>query len=292
MAAVTARGSTTVRQALGDARRELAASPLLEHYPGQERIDAADLLDHVLGRTPAPSETLAPRYVERFEALVGRRAAGEPVAMIRGWEEYRGLRITIRPGVFVPRDSTTFLAEQAIRRLRPRRDPVAIDVATGSGIVALAIANEVPKARVFGTDISAEAVRAARSNARRLRLGARFAVADGLGGVPPALEGSVDVITLHPPYVPSAELTELAPEMLLFEPRHTHTDGSEDGLGLVRSTVERSRTWLKPGGWLCIEVSPDVTRALATAMRRGGLGHVAVTTDSRSAGTRVVVGRR
>ena len=123
---------------------------------------------------------------------------------------FRGLEVIARPGVFVPRDSTEFLAEQAIRRLRRRRDPVAVDLACGGGTVGLAIAAEVPGSHVYGTDISADAIQVARLNARRLELAnARFLTGDLFGALPQRLRGTVDTIALHPPYVAKRELREL-----------------------------------------------------------------------------------
>ena len=223
--------------------------------------------------------------------MIARRAAGEPVQLIKGYAVFRGLEISARPGVFVPRDSTEFLAEQAIRRLRGRRRPTAVDIATGGGTVALAIASEVRGARVFGTDISAVAVRVARANASNLRLRATFRVGDLFGALPSELEQQVDVVTLHPPYVPKGEMRDLPDEVRKFEPVHTLTDRSPDGLGLIGRTAEGAPRWLRPGGWLLIEVSPDRARAVATLMRRHGFGDVRSTVDRGFKVTRVVVGR-
>ena len=193
--------------------------------------------------------------------------------------------------MFVPRDSTEFLAEQAIRRLHGRRRPVAVDLATGGGAVALSIANEVPGARVFGSDISAAAVRVARHNAEGLRLRATFAKGDLFGALPRSIAGQVDVITLHPPYVARGELRDLPEEILRFEPVHTLTDQSFDGLGLVGRAVAEAPAWLRPGGWLLIEVSPDRARPVASVMRKGGFADVRSTMDRGFKVTRVLVGR-
>ncbi len=212
--------------------------------------------------------------------------------LIKGFAVFRGLEILARPGVFVPRDSTEFLAEQAIRRLRRRRDAVAVDLACGGGTVGLAIADEVPSSRVYGTDISAEAIRVARRNARRLELpNATFLTGDLFGALPPRLRGSIDVITLHPPYVAKRELLKLPEEIRRFEPAHTLTDHSTDGLGLIGRAAAESGAWLKSGGWLLIEVSPDRARAVARVMREHGFRDVRSTVDAGFKVTRVLVGR-
>jgi release factor glutamine methyltransferase len=281
------RTSTVLR----DARRALNSSEVIEHYAGQASIESNELLVEVLGPLESwPAEMTAPE-VRRFEALLSRRLDGAPVAVIRGWELFRGLRIGVRQGVFVPRQSSELLAEQAVRRLRARRNPIAVDVATGAGAVALAIANEVPGATVFGTDIAADAVGLARANARRLHLRARFLLADGLAALPPSIRGAVDVMTLHPPYVPIDEVEHLPDEFRRFEPVHTHSDGSDDGMQLVRDTASGSDRWLKPGGWLAVEVSPDVSRTVAGILRAANLRGVR-TTGTRPWGTRVIVGTR
>jgi release factor glutamine methyltransferase len=276
---------------LREARRALASSPLIEHYAGQEAIESRELLAEALGHTESFPPEINAADVRRFESLLSKRLEGETVAAIRGWEGFRGLQIGVRPGVFIPRQSSELLAEHAVRRLRARKHPIAVDVATGAGPVALSIANEVPSATVFGTDIAADAIGLARANARRLNLHARFVVADGLAGLPPSIRGAVDVITLHPPYVPIDEVVDLPDEFLRSEPLHTHSDGSDDGMQLVRDTASRSRGWLKTGGWLAVEVSPDVSRTVAAILRGANLREVTIT-GARAWGTRVILGRR
>ena len=272
----------------------LKASTAIDHWQrDREEIESDDLLCFALGVDDVDPDDEVPAPVRRrFERLVQRRATGEPVQLIKGFAVFRGLEILARPGVFVPRDSTEFLAEQAIRRLRRRRRPVAVDVATGGGTVALAIADEVRAARVFGTDISKDAIRVARRNAERLRVRATFVAGDLFDALPRPIRGKVDVITLHPPYVARAELRELPEEIRRFEPAHTLTDQSRDGLGLVGRTAEESSEWLKPGGWLLVEVSPDRARAVGGVLRANGFRDVRSTVDTGFKVTRVMVGRR
>jgi release factor glutamine methyltransferase len=144
---------------------------------------------------------------------------------------------------------------------------------------------------VFGTDISLTAVRVARENAELLRLRATFAKGDLFGGLPKDLDGRVDVITLHPPYVARDELRELPEEIRRFEPVHTLSDRSPDGLGLVGRGVAEAPRWLKAGGWLLIEVSPDRARPVASVLQRNGFADVRSTMDRGFKFTRVIVGR-
>jgi len=278
---------------LTDAVARLKASTAIDHWQrDREEIEADELLSYALGVDRIdPKEDVPAGVRRRFDRLIARRATGEPVQLITGQAVFRGLEIVARPGVFVPRDSTEYLAEQAIRRLRGRRRPVAVDLATGGGTVALAIANEVRGVRVFGTDISLTAVRVARDNAERLHLRATFFKGDLFGGLPAELEGRVDVLTLHPPYVARDELRELPEEIRRFEPVHTLSDRSPDGLGLVGRAASEGPRWLKSGGWLLIEVSPDRSRSVASVLRRNGFGDVRSTMDRGFKVTRVLVGR-
>jgi methylase of polypeptide subunit release factors len=117
---------------LREARRALASSPLIEHYAGQEAIESEELLAEALGHPESVPSEIAAADVRRFESLLTKRLEGDPVAVIRGWEGFRGLRVGVRPGVFVPRQSSELLAEQPVRRLRARKRPIAVDVATGA----------------------------------------------------------------------------------------------------------------------------------------------------------------
>jgi len=192
----------------------------------------------------------------------------------------------------VPRDSSEFLAEQAVRRLRGRKKPVHVDLATGGGTIALAVADEVPKAQVWGTDVAADAVKLARKNAKMLDLTATFTRGDLFGALPKSLRGTVDVITLHPPYVPRDEIEDLPDEIRDWEPEHTLTDRSIDGMGLIHRTVEESPAWLRKGGWLLMEVSPDRAKGVKKVFRHGGFDEVESTKGGELKVTRVIIGRR
>jgi release factor glutamine methyltransferase len=282
-----------VRTVLSEAVEVLKATPAIDHWQrGRERIEAEDLLWHVLGEEPDPRADLSAVERRAFDRLVRRRATGEPIALIKGYTEFRGMELLVRPGVFVPRDASEFLAEQAMRRLRGRRRAVHVDLATGAGTIALAVANEVRGATVVGTDLSDVAVRLARRNAERLRLRARFVRGDLFGGLPKGLAGTVDVITLHPPYVPSHELKDLPEEIRQWEPAHTLTDRSRDGLSLITRTAREAPAWLSENGWLLLEVSPDRVTVVKAVLRRTGFRDVRSTKGGPLPLTRVIVARR
>jgi release factor glutamine methyltransferase len=271
----------------------LKASDAIDHWQkGREKLEAEELLGFVMGDDPDPDDQIPDRDRRAFLDLIARRATGEPVPYITGFIEFRGLELISEPGVFVPRDSSEFLAEQAIRRLRKRTAPVHVDLATGAGTIALSVANEVPKATVYGTDLSEDAVKLARRNARSLGLKVRFATGDVFGGLPKKIRGAVDVITVHPPYVAKDEVDELPDEIKDWEPVHTLTDESEDGLGFVRRTVDEAPDWLDRRGWLLMETDPDRARDVGRVMANGGFHDVRSTKGGDLKITRVVVGRK
>jgi release factor glutamine methyltransferase len=148
----------------------------------------------------------------------------------------------------------------------------------------------VPAAEVYGADLSSEAIRDARINARNLKVPVKFVCGDLLKPLPGRLRGLVDVVTIHPPYVGKKELKELPDEIRLFEPASVLTDGSKEGMGLVEVTVAQSPEWLRPGGWLLIEVSPDRARPVMSAMRRGGFKDVKSHVDKGFKVTRILAG--
>lgn len=263
--------SMTAQELIDRAVERLEASEAIDHWQkDRERLEAEELLDHLIGEDWTARDEIPAFVVRRFERLVARRATGEPVPYIKGYVEFRGLKLLARHGVFVPRDSSEELAGHAVRRLRPRRQPVAVDLATGSGPVALAVANEVKGVEVYGTDLSREAIRLARLNVRRLGLPVTFLRGDLFGALPRRIAGAVDVITLHPPYVGKRELRELPDEVTRFEPMMSLTDHSPRGMGLIERAATEAWEWLEPGGWLLIEVSPDRSRTVATILRRAG----------------------
>lgn len=280
---------------IDDGARRMKRSPAIDHWPADREVhEARQLLAFVLGTSEEDLDErggVPAARARRYSNLIRRRAGGEPMAHILGWMEFRGLRIRVRPGAFVPRQSSEFTVEQAARRLRPRRKPVAVDMATGIGPIALAIAASVRRAEVHGTDISADALRQARQNARDLRLkNVEFHRGDLFASLPSRIRGRVDVVTAHAPYVPRGEIGDLPLEIRGFEPEATLTDFSEHGLGMLTRIAEEAPEWLRPGGWVLLEVSPDFSRVVRGLLVRHGYRDVRSTKGWPEV-TRVVVGR-
>jgi release factor glutamine methyltransferase len=273
--------------------KALEASPAIDHWQKhRERIESEELLEHLMGRMPDDDESVPDAVKAEFLAAVERRAAGEQIPLITGHTDFLGIDLLVERGVFVPRDSSEFLATQAIRRLKGRKTPIVVDLATGAGTIALAVAHAVSRAEVYGTDISQDAIDLARRNADRLELSSTFVRGDLFEGLPDTLRGRVSVVTLHPPYVPVDEIDSLPEEVKAWEPEHTLTDGSIDGMGLVERTAAEAPVWLAKNGWVLIETDPDAARAVKVRLRRARFRDVVSTKGGELKVTRVIVGRR
>lgn len=251
---------------------------------------ARDLLSAALGLTGKDDEDFVhdfdenhepPRHLrERFLAYIARRAAGEPAPFITGVAFFNGLQLKVEPGAFVPRPSSELLVARALKRLANARRPVVVDVCTGTGPIALAIANERSDASVIGTDISDEGLRQGRRNKRELGLAnVRFLRGDMYGGLPQQLHGTVDLITAHVPYIPVDEVDDLPTEVIEYEPVSTLTDQSLDGFDLMSRAIDESTEWLRPGGWLLLEMSEDFAPRARRLCRKAGLEDKGTATD-------------
>jgi release factor glutamine methyltransferase len=219
-------------------------------------------------------------------ALVGRRVAGEPLELVVGWAGFCGLRVTVEPGVFVPRQRTALLVEQAVALLRGTSPPpVVVDLCCGSGAVGLAVATALGRVDLHAADVDPVAVRCARRNVGPV--GGRVHQGDLYTALPADLRGRVGLLAVNAPYVPSAAVALLPSEARDHEPR-TALDGGADGTDLQRRVAAGARHWLAPGGFLLIETSARQAPRTAAVVEAGGLHPVVVRDDERDA--TVVVG--
>jgi len=249
------------------------------------RVDAEWLLAGLLGvgrvavRLGLGQAAPAP-LAERYAHAVSRRAQREPLQRILGWEEFRGVRVGLTEAVLVPRPETETLVEWALALLPPpgARRLLAIDVGTGSGCIACALAAERPDLDVVAVDVSSAAAAVARENARALDLAARVRVIaadlfDGIRGL------RADLIVSNPPYLPSALMPELPPEVRIHEPRLA-LDGGNDGLAVIRRLAVAARRYLRAAGALVVETAGGAQASAAAALlRRAGWDQVAVRAD-------------
>jgi release factor glutamine methyltransferase len=249
------------------------------------RVDAEWLLAGLLGlgRVAARlelGETAPAPLAERYARAVSRRARREPLQRILGWEEFRGVRVRLTDSVLVPRPETETLVEWALALLPapgPRR-LLAIDVGTGSGCIACALASERADLDVVAVDVSPAAAAVARENVRALDLAGRVRVvaADLFAGL---RDIRADLIVSNPPYLPSALMPELPPEVRIHEPRLA-LDGGSDGLAVIRRIAAAARPYLRPSGALVVETAGgDQASAAAALLREAGWDQVAVRGD-------------
>lgn len=271
----------TVSELLSVGERVLQDSTHL--FEDHVHIDLArELLATALRvREEALDDDLRPKKSDRdrYLALIARRAAGEPQPFLTGRIEFYGLDLRVWPGVFVPRPSSELTVDRALRRLRRKRTPVVVDVAAGAGPIALAIADELEFSEVWALDIDKEALRHGRKNAQRLGIrNVTFRPSDMYAALPSRLEGAVDLITGHVPYIPADELEDLPTEVREHEPVHTLTDEA-DGFYLMRRAIDESVRWLKPGGWLLLEMSDDFASRARKLVRGAKLLDEEVATD-------------
>jgi release factor glutamine methyltransferase len=191
--------------------------------------------------------------LEKLREMVKRRAAGEPVQYITGEAEFYGLKFAVDKRVLVPRPETELLVETVLERLKPLPAPLVVDVGTGSGCIAVALAKHLPNAAIYALDVSDEALAVARENAKRhdLEKNIRFLQSDLLQNFPSSLRA--DLIVSNPPYIATGELAKLPKEVRDFEPVRALTAG-EDGFEVIRRLVMDARRVLSPSGFLALEI--------------------------------------
>lgn len=262
-----------------------AAEYLGGHGVEAPRLCGELLLAHVLGCSRLDlylhfEQPLQPQELALFKALILRRRGREPVDYILGCREFYGLEFLVGPGVLVPRPESEHLVEEALARLKGVQAPRILDLCTGSGAVALALAHERPDATVTGCDISPEALTWARRNAHNLGLEARVRWLLGDLWEPVAAgSGFFDIITANPPYVTTAEMAQLPPEVRDFEP-HLALEGGTDGLDIARAIIGGAGAHLRPLGWLFMELGAgQAAQAKRLAQACGAFAEVSLVKD-------------
>lgn len=215
----------------------------------------------------------------RLEALIEQRIEGTPLAHITQRQSFMGLEMLAGPGALVPRCETELLAAAAVEAARSvageQSSLLVVDVCTGSGNVALAIAHQVPGAAVHAADLSEDAVELARCNARHLGLQdrARFVAGDLLAPFDnDEFLGRVDVLTCNPPYINSAKVEQMASEISAFEPRLAF-DGGPFGVAILLRLLQEAPRFVRPGGWLLFEVGLGQGPALIKRLEKNPAFH-------------------
>jgi release factor glutamine methyltransferase len=287
----------TLKQALTS-----AIAKLEDNDVGSPRMNAEVLLMFTLGCDRAylyshPERELAADEQARYDEVIARRASGYPAQYITGHQEFWGLDLIVTPAVLIPRPETEHIVEVVVEIVRgdkaeeygdPAGRPKVVDVGTGSGAIALALAKELPNANVFATDVSAEALEVARANAARLQLGSRirFEQSNVLDSI--ARDGTFDFVVSNPPYVALSEADKVQDVVKKFEPKQAVFAG-EHGLDVIRRLIPQAYEALRPGGYLVMEIGYSMSEAVMAIM--GGFDEVHAVPDLAGI-PRVVVGRK
>ena len=266
----------------------LASGTLLLEAVGIEtaRLDAECLAAHALGWPRwqvflSPRRRLTPEEFGRYLALLGRRERREPLAYVLGKREFWSLSLAVSAGMLVPRPETETLVEATLAVWREMTaetsregevsSPMIVELCTGSGAVAIALATEIPTARILATDVSWRALRVARANALAHAVAGRVTFLRGnlwqaVNGQTSA--GSVDLVVANPPYVPTRDVATLMPE-IQWEPRLA-LDGGADGLRVQRDIIATSPERIRPGGFLLLEIGADQAEAILALLGKMG----------------------
>jgi release factor glutamine methyltransferase len=259
----------TLREALHQAEARIA----LQSIP-DARIEAELLLMHAFGIQRAElyarlGEPLPSAVADKFQALVERRVRHEPSAYILGRHEFYGIELYVDPRVLIPRPETELLVEAALafvqRRFDKEQSCSMVDVGTGSGAIAIALAANVPRARICAIDVSSGAIDVARVNCTRQGVEGRVELL--VGNLLEPLSQQVDLIVANPPYVKDADILQLMPEIRDFEPMEALAGGA-DGLDKIRLLLAQAKRHLLPQGAVMLEIGLGQAEEAASLARR------------------------
>ncbi len=273
----------TISQAINEGSRRLHAA-----FVDQERRTAGLLLCKVMGidRThllTRSEERIGEAEYRAYLALIERRAAGEPVQYLTGHQEFYGLDFLVTPDVLIPRPETEFLIERVLNLVvgPEQGSPLIVDVGTGSGCIAVTLGRHLPRARLIATDASHAALDVARANAKRHGVRDRIEFLEGdlfepLAGL--ALETAIDILVSNPPYVNEENVELIQREVREWEP-HQALFGGVDGMDFYRRLLADGSKYLKPGGYLVVEIGYGQLDSITDAVAVSPWNLVDVTRD-------------
>jgi release factor glutamine methyltransferase len=251
--------------------------------------DAEIILAHTLGlrrgdvQAGTTDDTeLTDEQLARVDEFVERRKNHEPLQHLTGTSLFRELQLAVGPGVFVPRRETEFVTQLAIDALRasPSASPVAVDLGTGAGAIALSMATEVPHSTVYGVEVAPEAFEWTRRNFTTIAPDNSTPVLADMADALPELDGTVDVVAGNPPFQPDG-VESVTPEVRLFDPPVALFGGGADGLDMVRALSHRALALLRPGGTLAFEHGVSQSARIAALLEADGWSQVTSHRDPR-----------
>ena len=272
---------SNVRALIGEAKYSLAESP----HPERARLDAEALLLYVFRKTD-PERNRAwlvahwnnqtmPSVGTELRAFVERRRKGEPIQYITGEAEFYGLPFRVTPDVLIPRPETEHLVEKVLSLAGRFEQPRIVDVGTGSGAIAVALAHELPHAQIAAIDISSRALAIAEENAKRNGLTLRIMMGDLLA---PVAEERFEIIVSNPPYVPTTDRATLSVEVREYEPALALFAGG-DGLDVYRRFIPAAFDALTPGGFVALEIGYGQSTAVEALLAGSGFEQIEFVLD-------------
>lgn len=241
------------------------------------RLDAWYLLEHVCHITRQyyylhDEERLKEDEQQEYELAIRKRAERVPLQYITGEQEFMGMTFKVNPSVLIPRQDTEILVEEILKLCKP--EDRVLDLCTGSGCIIISMVRNLPSLEAYAGDISRQAINVAKENAKLNQTAVVFEKSNLFE----TFSGKFDIIVSNPPYIPSAEIPKLMPEVRDFEP-HEALDGLEDGLFFYRKIVAGSVEYLADNGILCMEIGYDQGPAVTEMMKQFGFLDITVTKD-------------
>ena len=238
-----------------------------------------DLVHFLMDRLRPLSESDAETQekMQTYRGMIAKRASRIPLQQILGSQEFMGLEFYVNEHVLIPRQDTETLVELVLQEQQGREKKL-LDLCTGSGCIAISLAVKGGYESVTATDLSEEALKVAERNAKTHQKKIIFRQGDLFSALPRTEAGTFDIITSNPPYIPTAVIATLEPEVREHEPMMA-LDGTEDGLRFYRQIAKEARTWLKPGGAIYLEIGYDQGESVSGFLRDAGFDRVRVVKD-------------
>jgi len=248
----------------------VAADLLREKDIEEPRLCAEVLLAYQLKKTRVELYLEFDRPLNEFElngfrSLIRRRIKREPLQYITGYREFWSLDFLVNPSVLIPRPETEILIEEVLKlrkkNLLPQNlKPKILDLCTGCGVIAISLAKEMTLADIWASDISSKAINTANKNAKRHNVDSQIKFFQGDLWEPfQSFSNNFDIVISNPPYILTEMIQNLSPEIYLYEPKIA-IDGHENGMYFIQRIIKESWRYLKPGGWLLMEMAPDQTK--------------------------------